>query len=111
MAEERVKLGPRLAGLWDEEAKSYRIMRRFSIHYARRFCGYGIQASIMRELERRGCVDIILDEERASGSVWRMRIPFERWAKGPRAVLRAQDGEQVFLSESAFPKGERIKQA
>lgn len=80
------------------EGGVFRTRREARIHLCEKFQAYGIQESALFELADRGVHTIELEEHLANGTVRLWSVPREDWARqGIRAVLRPQDGRQVFL--------------
>lgn len=88
-------------GLLSEDGKKY-YTRREPNHFVVKHSGYGIQESVLDELKLRGVQTIVLTEVLMSGRTIRHEVPVDDW-KGPRGVLREQDGMQVFLPARNLP--------
>lgn len=98
--------GGRAVGLLDQVRRTYRTYRHHKTHFAFTRNGYGIQQVVVRELEALRVETVLLDEERASGTVYRCPVPLRRFLDSRnRGVLREEDGEQVFVSLAALGRG------
>lgn len=92
-----LRVGKKTLGLIDSAAGVYRIFRHHRTHHCRRYDAYGIQADVLERLKELGVRTVEVDEERASGSVWRSEVPLGEWEEhGKLDTLRASDGAQVF---------------
>lgn len=96
-------------GRISKDGKRYATTRVRHIHYVRRYDGYGLQRSILRDLVARGVewvelCEVSQDAKGRSGAR-RIRLSPSWWlSAGFTDVLHEGDGAQVFLSMRQIEK-------
>ena len=79
------------------KAQTYYSHRREDAHFCHRHVGYGVQESLLRELDRQGVHDVVLTVQPVHGGLQAYRTPLLLW-RVAGTLDDLGDGPQRFLS-------------